>query len=289
LPQAIPGWLALLLAAAVFLTMLSLGLMLGREQLQAALRRRMVLGALLFGTLIPLPLVAVGAVKLLGITGAAAAGILLMAISPGAPVAMRRAIEAGGHAAFAPALHLAIVLCAVGTVPAGLALLDVVFDKDFSVTPFDVARQVFFSQLLPVGLGAAARILRPALAARIERPLARFSNILLLGAAAALLAMTWPLLAQAGWTSFLAGIGLSLCALALGALFAGTDSAVRPAGAVAAAMRNPGLALLMAAVNKLPATVVAAVIAYAFGAALVIAAFVAWQARRPGATSRRGT
>ena len=80
MPAAIPGWLALLLAAAVFLTMLSLGLMLGREQLQAALRRRMVLGALLFGTLIPLPLVAVGAVKLLGITGAAAAGILLMRI-----------------------------------------------------------------------------------------------------------------------------------------------------------------------------------------------------------------
>src|SRR5262245_47865392 len=146
--SSVPSWLGLLLAAAVFLTMLSLGLLLGREQLHAALQRRMVLGALLFGTLIPVPLVAVGAVKLFGITGAAAAGILLMAISPGAPVAMRRAIEAGGHAAFAPALHLAIVLCAVVTVPASVALLDFVFDKDFAVTPFEVARQVFFSQLL---------------------------------------------------------------------------------------------------------------------------------------------
>ena len=59
----IPSWLALLIAAAVFLTMLSLGLLLGREQIEAALRRRVLLGALLFGTLIPVPLIAVLAVK----------------------------------------------------------------------------------------------------------------------------------------------------------------------------------------------------------------------------------
>jgi hypothetical protein len=45
-------------------------------------------------------------------------------------------------------------------------------------------------------------------------------------------------------------------------------------------MRNPGLALLIAAVNKMPAGVVAAVFGYALGLALVVAVFVAWQGRR---------
>jgi BASS family bile acid:Na+ symporter len=278
--SAIPGWLALLIAAAVFLVMLSLGLLLGREQIEAALRRRVLLAALLFGTVIPVPLIAVLAVKLFGITGAAAAGIILMAISPGAPVAMRRAIEAGGHSAFAPALHLAIVLCAVVTVPASVAALDLFFDKDFSVSPMDVARQVFFSQLLPLGIGASLRMLKPAIAARIDTPLARLSNLVLTSAAVALLILLWPMIAQAGWTPFVAGIALSACALLVGALLSWRDAAVRPAGAVATAMRNPGLALLVAAVNKLPAAVVAAVFSYALGAVLVITAFVAWQSRR---------
>jgi hypothetical protein len=49
-------------------------------------------------------------------------------------------------------------------------------------------------------------------------------------------------------------------------------------------MRNPGLALLIAAINKTPATVVASVVSYALGLLVVITAFVAWQNRRQTAT-----
>jgi hypothetical protein len=48
---------------------------------------------------------------------------------------------------------------------------------------------------------------------------------------------------------------------------------------VAAAMRNPGLAMLIATVNKLPAPVVASVFAYTLGLALVVGLFVFWQGR----------
>ena len=67
------------------------------------------------------------------------------------------------------------------------------------------------------------------------------------------------------------------CALVVGAAFAGQDAAVRPAGAVAAAMRNPGLALLIAAVNDLPAPVVASVFGYTLGLALIVTVFVVWR------------
>lgn len=278
--STIPPWLTTLIAAAVFAVMLSLGLMIGREQVAAARDRRVVLAVALFAVVVPVPAVAVLLVKLAGLKGVVAAGILLMAISPGAPIALRRAIEAGGNREFAPVLHLAVVVLAIVSVPAGVALLSRLFGVSFAISPLDVARQVFFAQLLPIALGAALRAWRPALAARLEAPLARVTSWMLIGLALALLVVLWPLLEEVGWLPFAAGIGLTACALAMGAAIVTRDVQARPAVAVAAAMRNPGLALLIAAVNKMPAGVVASVFGYALGLLLVVGAFVAWQVRR---------
>jgi BASS family bile acid:Na+ symporter len=270
----------LLAPVVVFSVMLALGLLLGREQVQAALRRRVVLAAVIFGVVVPLPALAVAVVKLAGLKGAVAAGVILMAISPGAPIALRRAIEAGGDTRFAPALHLAVVLTAVVTVPACVWIMDWIFRANVVVTPLDVARQVFFAQILPLGLGAGLRAWRPALAARIEPPLARASGALLLALVAACAWVLGPGLVAIGWAPTLCGVGLTLLALAIGAAFAGRDSPVRPAGAVAAAMRNPGLALLIATRNRMPEAVTVAVFGYALGLAAVVAAFLFVRRRR---------
>jgi BASS family bile acid:Na+ symporter len=283
----LPFWFTLFAAAAIFAVMLSLGLLLGREQIAAALQRRMVIGAILFAVVVPVPALAVLFVKLLGLKGPVAAGIVLMSISPGAPVALRRAIEVGGHARFAPALHLAIVLFAVVTVPLSIVILDVIFDKDFTVTPLQIARQVFVAQLLPLGIGAAIRGFLPAAAAWLEPRLARFANLLLLAFLFVCLYTLWPMLVETGWVPVIAGLVLTVCALFVGAAFAGRDAAARPSAAVAAAMRNPGLALLIATVNHAPSSVTAAVFSYALGAVAVVTAFVAWRgskqrSSRPG-------
>ena len=78
---------------------------------------------------------------------------------------------------------------------------------------------------------------------------------------------------------FLGGMILTSGALGVGTAFAGRDHALRPQAALAAAMRNPGLALLIASVNDMPSTVVAAVAGYALGAAGIVMAYVARQAR----------
>ncbi len=67
------------------------------------------------------------------------------------------------------------------------------------------------------------------------------------------------------------------CALAVGAAFAWHHADVRPAAAVAAAMRNPGLALTIATVNHAQPAVTAAVIGYALGLAVTIIAFLRWR------------
>lgn len=90
-------WIGLFAMATVRVIMLSLGLMLGREQIAAAMQRRVVLAAAVFAVVVPVPAVAVRWVKGFGLMGPVAAGIVLMSISPGAPIALRRALKAGGH------------------------------------------------------------------------------------------------------------------------------------------------------------------------------------------------
>jgi BASS family bile acid:Na+ symporter len=273
-------WLAPIVAIGIFIVMFTLGLRLGAEQIAAALQRRGVLAAALFAVIVPVPALAVLAVKLLGVKGVVAAGIVLMAISPGAPVALRRALDAGGHRDFAPALHLAVVALAVVSVPAFVLVLDWIFDKDFSVTPFQIGRQVFFAQLLPMSLGAALRARRGEFAARIEPGVARISNGLILVISVLVLLDLRDIIGDVGWLPTVAGIVMTVCALAIGAAFAGRDLEVRPAAAVAAAMRNPGLALVIATVNRFPPGVVQAVIGYTLGMGLVILAFMQWRKRR---------
>jgi len=273
-------WIGLFATLTVFAVMFAIGLMLGREQVAAALERRVVLAAVVFAVVVPVPVVAVLALKAFAVKGPVAVGIILMAISPGAPVALRRALDAGGNREFAPALHLAIVMLAVVTIPASVAILDWIFAADFTVTPFHIGRQVFFAQLLPMALGAALRAVRPSLAAKLETPLGRVGNVLLLLLALAVLADLPSIITAVGWVPTIAGVAMTLCALAIGAAFAWRDAEVRPAAAVAAAMRNPGLALVIATVNHVPPAVTAAVIGYALGLGVTMVAFVQWSKRR---------
>ena len=272
-------WIGLFAVGTVFVVMFALGLMLGREQIAAALQRRVVLIAVVFAVVVPIPAIAVLIVKLFQPGPAISAGIILMAISPGAPVALRRALDAGGDRRFAPALHLAIVLLAVVTVPASVLILDWIFSAEFTVTPFDIGRQVFFAQLLPLALGAALRAWRPALAERVEPRAGRVGNLLLVALGVMALVDLPSILRAIGWIPTAAGFGMTIVALAVGAAFAGRDAEVRPAAAVAAAMRNPGLALLIATLNRAPAAVTEAIIGYAIGLAIAIVVYLQWRKR----------
>jgi BASS family bile acid:Na+ symporter len=273
-------WLGLLTTGAVFAVMLALGLNLGREQLASLRPRRWLLLKVLFAVIVVVPALAALALQLVGVRGAVAAGIVLMVISPGAPVALRRALDAGGDPGFAPAMHLVIVLLAVLTVPASVAVLDRIYDAELSVTPLHIGRQVFFAQLMPLGIGAALRAVRPGLAARLAAPLARVGNGLLIVVVLAVLVDGPAIVANTGWTPIVAGVVFTAGALAIGAAAAWRDAPVRPAAAIAAAMRNPGLAIVIATANGMPTDVVTTVLGYAMGLGLSLTAYLLWRRQR---------
>ena len=277
--SALPPWFAPLAALTISAVMLSIGLLLGREPIAAALQRRMLVIAIVFAVIVAVPVLALLFVLLTGLRGVVAAGILLMAVSPGAPVALRRAIDVGGRVFIAPALHLAIVTTAVVSVPLSIAVLDLIVAGSFSVSPAQVARQVFVAQLLPLGVGAAVRALWPNVTSRIEPRLASVANLLLIVLLVVCVIVLRRLLAEVGWMPFVGGLVLTVCALGVGTAAAGRDRVIRRQAAVAAAMRNPGLALLVASVNGMPPAVTASIVGYALGATAVVTAYVVWQER----------
>jgi hypothetical protein len=82
-----------------------------------------------------------------------------------------------------------------------------------------------------------------------------------------------------GWMPTVAGFAMTLVALAVGWAFARGDAAARPAAAIAAGMRNPALALLIATVNRAPTAVIEGIVGYAVGLALAIVLFLQWRKR----------
>ena len=68
---------------------------------------------------------------------------------------------------------------------------------------------------------------------------------------------------------------LTGCTLALGQLAGGPAPETRTAAAVICAMRNPGIALLVASTNKLPAESTLMVLAHVLLTALLIVVYLA--------------
>jgi len=239
----------------------------------------------LFAVLIVVPAIALAVTRVFDLPRWSEIGIVLMAISPGAPVALRRSLAAGGLPAFASCLQISIALLAVVSMPLSIAALNQLYAGHASIEPWDVMRQVFVAQLLPLGLGSALRQGWAPLAARIEARVTRAGSFLLLGTVVLALANLWQPTVAAG-SGVLAAIALvTSLALAAGHLLG--DAPV----AISSAVRNPGLALLVATFNAAPPQVTATILAYVVVSAIVVTLYVAIATRvrrtRSPATPRR--
>ena len=154
----VPDWLFTAVAAAtVFTIMFDLGLAIVPGEFRWVARHRALMAKALFAALVAVPALAWAVARALDLPRPAEVGIMLMAISPGAPVALRRSLGAGGHQSFAPALQIALALLAVVSMPLWIAAFDEYYAGTATIDPRHLARQVFVAQLLPLGLGMLAR------------------------------------------------------------------------------------------------------------------------------------
>ena len=278
-----PPWLfAACVAATVFCVMLAIGLDIAPADLRRAWRAPGPLLRGLFAVLVAVPALALLFVRALDLPLPVQGGILLMAISPGAPIALRRSLAATGRAAFAPALQICIAVLAGLSMPISIAALDEVYGANVTVAPAEVMRQLLVAQLVPLGLGTGCRGVLPGLAARIEPWAARAGTALLVVTLLLAFVSLEEATLRAGMPGLAACALTTVAALAAGHLLGGPEPATRTAVAITSAARNAGLALLVATLNAAQPRVVATILAYLVVSMLLIVPYAAW--RRAGIT-----
>lgn len=176
--------------------------------------------------------------------------LALMAVCPSAPLTLRKAGRQGGDPGLASLLQVGAAVLAIVTIPLLADLGKHVFALEgWDVRPRHVAMQVGQIQLLPLLLGLSIRRWSPSLADRLQVPLNRMANTLLTLLLVAVLVKTAPAL-----FSFALGNGLAvlfmgvliLTSLVLGFALGGNVPEQQTTSALVSAMRNPGLALLLA-------------------------------------------
>ena len=277
--------LTVVAAAAVFAVMFTVGIGIVLREFRWVFAHPGLVARGLFSVLVAMPVATLAVVRMFDLPRLAEIGIVLMAISPGAPVALRRSLGVGGHHAFAPALQILVAMLAVISMPVSIAALDEVYAGDASISPLHLARQVFTAQLLPLGLGIAIRDRVPALADWLQPRIARVGNVLLLALVVLALIDVWQVVVEAGPRIMVAIALVTALALAVGHLLGGPDPRTRTAVAISSAARNPGLALLVAALNTASAEVERTVLAYLVVSAVTVVPYVAWR-RRTGSALR---
>jgi BASS family bile acid:Na+ symporter len=270
-----PPWLFPACAAAtVFCVMLGIGLGVAPGDLRSAWRAPGPLVRGLFCVLVAVPAVALVIVRSLGLPVAVQAGILLMAIAPGAPVALRRSVAASGYGAFAPALQISVTLLAVISMPLAIAGINETYGANITVEPLDVMQQIFVAQLIPIGLGIGCRGFAPRCAIRIETNVTRIGTVLLMLTLILGIFNLGEATLRAGGPGIVACVATTLAALAAGHLLGGPQRETRAAVAIISAARNPGLALLVATFNKAEPRVIATILAYLVVSILLVTAYV---------------
>lgn len=244
---------ALLIPLTLFTLMLALGLGLPADALVHWRQHWRLLLRAELATCLVVPLIGWGLLctpPAQALSTEARHAIALMAACPSAPLILRKAGKNGGDHALAALLQVGAALAAIVTVPLLASLGEWLFGVEgWDVLPRQVALQVGQVQLLPLLLGVVLRRRFPGSVERALGPLDRLANSLLILLVVAVLVKTAPLLLGFGAGNLgslaLMAVLVLLCLL-LGCGVAGEGRERRITTALVMAMRNPGLALLLA-------------------------------------------
>jgi bile acid:Na+ symporter, BASS family len=269
--------LLLTLKAAVGLIIFAIGLDSTADDALFLPRRPGLLLRSLLAMYVLVPLAALALVGLLNLAPGVELGLLVLAVSAGAPLLPRKLLRIG-DGAYTFSLVLLSSLLAVVVVPAWLALLGPHFRAPFELGPTDVAWVLAKSFLLPLAAGMLLRRLAPAFAARCASTLIGAAGLVLTGCALLLLVLHWEVLMVARFSGVFALMALVALALALGHVLGGPGADDRTALAVACASRHLGIAILVA--TSLPGPRTAAIVAvYIVTSAVVTLPYLRWRRR----------
>lgn len=246
----------------VLSTMFSMGLKLSVSQVVDALGERRLLVNSLAVNLVAIPLIAYALVRTVSVETGFAAGIVLLAVSPGAPFGPKLAEISDSDVAFASGLMVILCILSVITIPVSLLLL---LPGDVAVDPLAIGRMVLSIQLVPLLLGLGISFALPSLVNRLYPLAQRLSDYTFVGLIVVLM------VAYSDSMVSLAGTGtLGLSAVAVGAslvigyCLGGPAQGTREVLATTTAARNAAIALFIATTGFSNPNVLTTVLAFSF-------------------------
>ncbi|QLD86511.1 sodium symporter [Natronomonas halophila] len=246
----------------VLSTMFSMGVKLSVSQLLDALRERQLLVKSLAVNLVAVPLIAYLLVRTVSVETGFAAGIVLLAVSPGAPFGPKLAEISDSDVAFASGLMAILCMLSVVTIPVSLLLL---LPGDVTVDPLAIGRMVLGIQLVPLLLGLGTSFALPSLAERLYPPVQRLSDHTFIGLILLLVVVYSDSMVSLVGTGTL---GLSAIAvgasLVLGYGLGGPARGTREVLATTTAARNAAIALFIATTGFSDPNVLTTVLAFSF-------------------------
>jgi BASS family bile acid:Na+ symporter len=269
----------LLAAITLFEMMATIGLEATISEIAAVARdRRTVIRAGVANYVI-VPAAAVALLFAFHAAPLVAAGFLIAAVCPGAPYGPPFTGMARGNVALSVGLMMILAASSALLAPLLLRLLLPVVSGDhpLEINATKMLATLLGGQLLPLCLGLFMRHRWPALAGRLEKPGRRLSLLLNVALLGTILTVQFDALIAIPARAFAGMTALVLAGLAAGWLLGGRGSGERTAMAMATAVRNVAVTLVIA-VASFPGTpaVTAATAFGLFQTILVALAALAW-------------
>jgi bile acid:Na+ symporter, BASS family len=226
------------------------------------------------------------------------AGMLIAVLAVGiGPVAGMKRMSKGLYASDALDLNLVVLILAIVFVPLAFALFAAIMGRALRLGYWPVAKVILGRALVPLLIGVGVARVAPRFAERTGPRLARILDGSLLVLVVIALAATWRDLSAVGGIGWIACVLAALGSVVIGHLAGGPEPEMRAVDAVAATMRFPALALVLAAAVPRGHLLIPVVVAYVVASLLAVAAYGLVMGRRakrrprlvtsPGAGARR--
>jgi predicted Na+-dependent transporter len=175
--------------------------------------------------------------------------------------------------------QVAVAILAIVAVPLCIFVLKQVYGRDADISVLVLAKQVFLAQILPLACGLGLRRLAPDRARLMIRALLAVGGVLMLAIALVLLVKLWPQMLALPAAAWVASAALTTIVLIFAGLSCGPSPARRMSAGVICALRNPGIALLIASAKGVPPGAQIMIITNVFITAALPGGFLAWLRR----------
>ena len=196
--------------------------------------------------LVGVPALAMTVAAVFPLTPVGKALLILMGISPGAPLFLYKARASRGNVPLAVLLSVALSFCAAGLVPLGIAVANRLFSFALRGSVSGVVGTLLPSLWLPLAVGLGLRAAWPRAAERLGPIVRRGSFVGLVGLGTLVVAASSRYLATPTIAAWVATVVLTLGSAVMGDRAAAGPPEDRRTVAYAVTLGNPALALLVA-------------------------------------------